>query len=538
MPDPGQALVEGVRRRDAAAVALALAAGADPNAVHRGLALHVAAGTSSVQVVRELLAAGADLDAVDRLGRTAVFPAAQFGGAWMIRVLVAAGVEPGGEDAIDLTAAGVARDHTVIGALEEVGVRGPRRAPVDLARLLRTRKDVSLVGKDYREQAVSYGNLSDKVVRQCDLRGATLDGCNLKGARVLECRLDFARIVSPCLDAGTAFTDCSLRSAIIVRGSADGATFERCDLRGATLGSIRGAGVLVECDLRGADLTDLELDGWVVRACALSGARVSPRTVQGCRLEACDLSPESDGSDVRSGEAASQPLLRAALSPPSARPYRRADAAALEAVDAVIARMQTVSAAARALPGPSPTLRKLWAARASSSRVTTVTFDSTGTLLATAASDGAVAVWDALTGTRLAGRTVRAGSLGTVSLSFQHDPAVLDVTVTVSCMGDSEHETTAWSWCQGGVWPEQDPASSPDGAAGATKARSALSVRRERPGLQVCADGQVVTVVSHAHVSALWPGGRGARLALGAPDGEVGVYELSDTPNPGGLDRR
>ena len=533
MTDARASLVEGVRRRDAGAVVDAIAAGADLKAQVAGGLLHVAAGTSSVQVVRELVAAGADLDARDRLGRTALFPAASYGGAWMVRVLVAAGVDPAGADAIGLSAPQVARDHTVIEALEEAGVVGPRRHPIDLARMMRTGAAVALVGKDLREQRVSYGVLRDQVIRRCDLRGATLEGCRLTGTRVEECRLDFARLISPRFDAGTVFSDCSLTHAAILRGSVDGATFERCDLRAATLTSHRGAGVLVGCDLREADLSGVQLDGWVLRECALAGVRVGPQTLQGCRVESCDLSPGADKTDVRSGGGVAEYLLRAVASPAPPRAARRAGPAAIEAVDAVIARMQRQSAKARALPEPAPTLHRVWTAHASSTRVTTVVFDAAGMLLATATSDGALAVWDAATGARLAARSVQTGTMGIVSLSFQRDPSNLHITVSVSCMGDTEHEHSVWRWRRDDAAQAETPATRPDGQAGVTIPPRALSVRRSSAGVQILRGDQVVTVVSHLHVWALWPADCGARLALGAPGGDVAVYVLSDAPQPG-----
>lgn len=88
-------LVEAARAGDAARVAALLGEGAPADAQSRGFpAIHRAAQADSVAALEMLVAAGADLEAVDRTGHTALTRAALFGRAAVVAFLLASGADP------------------------------------------------------------------------------------------------------------------------------------------------------------------------------------------------------------------------------------------------------------------------------------------------------------------------------------------------------------------------------------------------------------------------------------------------------------
>ena len=89
-------LIEAVRGRDHAAVATLLAQGADANArqADGATALHWAAHHDDLETVQQLLAAGADAGAANDYGATPVWLAATNGNAAIIAALLDAGADP------------------------------------------------------------------------------------------------------------------------------------------------------------------------------------------------------------------------------------------------------------------------------------------------------------------------------------------------------------------------------------------------------------------------------------------------------------
>jgi ankyrin repeat protein len=101
----GEELVFAAVRGDFQAVRELLAAGADPNAMNNGYtALYVAAGEEHLEVVQELLAAGAVPNAIVD-GVTALYIAADRGNLAIVRELLAAGSNPNASPTIICAAA-------------------------------------------------------------------------------------------------------------------------------------------------------------------------------------------------------------------------------------------------------------------------------------------------------------------------------------------------------------------------------------------------------------------------------------------------
>ena len=92
---PESQLVAAAQAGDAARVAALLDEGVPANARSAGFpALHRAAQADSVAVLEMLVAAGADLEAVDRTGHTALARAAVFGRAAAVAFLLESGADP------------------------------------------------------------------------------------------------------------------------------------------------------------------------------------------------------------------------------------------------------------------------------------------------------------------------------------------------------------------------------------------------------------------------------------------------------------
>ena len=92
---PASQLVAAARAGDAPRVAALLDEGAPADARSSGFpALHRAAQADSVAVLEMLVAAGADLEAVDRTGHTALARAALFGRAAALTFLLESGADP------------------------------------------------------------------------------------------------------------------------------------------------------------------------------------------------------------------------------------------------------------------------------------------------------------------------------------------------------------------------------------------------------------------------------------------------------------
>ena len=92
---PAGRLVTAAKEGDAALVRELLAEGVPADAESGGyVALHHAAANGSVAVLEVLLAAGADVEAVDRVGNTPLSRAAIFGRADAVSVLLEAGADP------------------------------------------------------------------------------------------------------------------------------------------------------------------------------------------------------------------------------------------------------------------------------------------------------------------------------------------------------------------------------------------------------------------------------------------------------------
>ncbi len=88
-------LVGAAQAGDAARVAALLGEGAPADAQSRGFpAIHRAAQADSVAALEMLVAAGADLETVDRTGHTALARAALFGRAAAVAFLLASGADP------------------------------------------------------------------------------------------------------------------------------------------------------------------------------------------------------------------------------------------------------------------------------------------------------------------------------------------------------------------------------------------------------------------------------------------------------------
>lgn len=92
---PADRLVAAAQAGDATSVGELLGEGAPAEARSRGFpAIHRAAEADSVRVLEMLVAAGADLEAVDRTGHTALARAALFGRAAAVAFLLASGADP------------------------------------------------------------------------------------------------------------------------------------------------------------------------------------------------------------------------------------------------------------------------------------------------------------------------------------------------------------------------------------------------------------------------------------------------------------
>ena len=92
---PASQLVAAAQAGDAARVAALLDEGAPADARSAGFpALHRAAQADAVAVLEMLVAAGADLEAVDRTGHTALARAAVFGRAAAVAFLLESGADP------------------------------------------------------------------------------------------------------------------------------------------------------------------------------------------------------------------------------------------------------------------------------------------------------------------------------------------------------------------------------------------------------------------------------------------------------------
>lgn len=92
---PAGRLVAAAKAGDAASVGALLGEGVPAEARSSGFpAIHRAAEADSVRVLEMLVAAGADLEAVDRTGHTALARAALFGRAAAVAFLLASGADP------------------------------------------------------------------------------------------------------------------------------------------------------------------------------------------------------------------------------------------------------------------------------------------------------------------------------------------------------------------------------------------------------------------------------------------------------------
>lgn len=104
--DPGQELMSAVQQGDLAKVKELIAAGADVNARRKdgGTALMYALGTGRTEIARALIAAGADVNARDQKGATALIVVSAQGRTDMVRALIAAGADVNARNAAGHTA--------------------------------------------------------------------------------------------------------------------------------------------------------------------------------------------------------------------------------------------------------------------------------------------------------------------------------------------------------------------------------------------------------------------------------------------------
>lgn len=132
-------------------------------------------------------------------------------------------------------------------------------------------RGVKWKGCSLRDAHLDAADLTDAILRLCDLEGARASGAAFVRARIENCtargaRFDGADLTEAVL-TDTDFSRASLHGANLEGVEASGADFRGTDLRGATL---RNA-VLVDSDLRGADLTDADLTGADLRGADLRG---------------------------------------------------------------------------------------------------------------------------------------------------------------------------------------------------------------------------------------------------------------------------
>ena len=83
-------------------------------------------------------------------------------------------------------------------------------------------------------------------------------------------------------------------------GQFRGCTFRKADFHRLTDGikcTTRGA-VFEDCDLRFTRWEGRNLDGATFIRCKLAGITGKAASMKNVRIEACDLSPEGDGSDI------------------------------------------------------------------------------------------------------------------------------------------------------------------------------------------------------------------------------------------------
>lgn len=151
--DPDDALAAAVQIGDAAAVASALAAGADPDLDlgSRVSALVAAVQRDDAAIVEALVLAGADVEMPNGEGRTPLMVAGQYSGAEVIAALLAGGAK------VDSFSTDVYNASPLHAAAQG-------RNPVALEALLASGVDVDLVNPDYGATALhaaAYWNCAE-----------------------------------------------------------------------------------------------------------------------------------------------------------------------------------------------------------------------------------------------------------------------------------------------------------------------------------------------------------------------------------------
>ena len=128
-------------------------------------------------------------------------------------------------------------------------------------------------------------------LERCDLSRASLRRTSWVGATLGECRFDDADLTDSCWDRSRV-TDTSLRGARLPR--VDGREHD-------PRGSARGA-VFTGCDLRGADVSRLRLGDTLFVRCRVGGMVGAPTLLGDVAFEHCDRG--TDTPDVGGGGAA------------------------------------------------------------------------------------------------------------------------------------------------------------------------------------------------------------------------------------------
>lgn len=150
-----------------------------------------------------------------------------------------------------------------------------------------------LVGHDLRPHPLHGRQLTEIVMAECDLSGMDLSGCDLVGAFLNNSLLrgcDLSGALLACTHLAEAdFTDALLRNADLTKLEASwGTSFERADLRGATLTN--------------AYLDRVRFDGAKLEGCCLDGVTLSEVYLVGANLRGLVIPDRFDPVSAYVGE--------------------------------------------------------------------------------------------------------------------------------------------------------------------------------------------------------------------------------------------
>ncbi|MCC6999854.1 MAG: pentapeptide repeat-containing protein [Deltaproteobacteria bacterium] len=187
---------------------------------------------------------------------------------------------------------------------------------------------VRLTECDLSETRFQLCSFKEAQLTRCNFDGALLNICDFDRAQVEDCSFVKAELAMTHWratrydgnDWSQALLDRShLESSTIVRGVFVGASlrsttlsnavFEDCDFRDAllnedpeyrNLGGAQGA-TFTRCDLRGADLTNLRLDRTTFHDCRFAGIKGRPAILGPVTIVNADLSEAGDGSQLVDG---------------------------------------------------------------------------------------------------------------------------------------------------------------------------------------------------------------------------------------------